>query len=259
VVLTAWPTLVPEGGPRQLDCLTMLRLELRPASWLFWPSRKRMHNLHGRHMGRRTATGNGILAAQMRMTNPRQFPRVQQRGALQRQQRLLAVFVVLGCGGRLENQKTEVAAGGNGASTAAGGNATGSSGANNAAAGSGARAATEGNAEAAGRSECERPAQWADLPDCAYIDGCRLPGGDYVSCAIGGDCSVRFVEAVPDMPLYSLSLCEQNYDSRPYSTDGDWTLSADRSSIVLGESLCERLQRARQPQLIMMSIHSCIW
>jgi hypothetical protein len=97
-----------------------------------------------------------------------------------------------------------------------------------------------------------------ELPDCAYIDGCRLPGEPYVQCVMSDDCTLVFESAVPSMPFYSLFLCGQNYDARPDDPESEWTLSADRTFVVLDNALCERLKNAQHPQLMFRSMHSCI-
>lgn len=137
---------------------------------------------------------------------------------------LFAIWVMVGCGGRVEAPQPEAGFGGRN-SAASGGAISG------------------GNAGSAGSEDCVPPEQWIDLPDCAYIDGCRPAGGPYVKCAASRDCAWVFEDVLPDMPSYSLFLCGQDYDVRLNGSEGDWTLSADRTRVVLGSSLCQRFSR----------------
>lgn len=160
---------------------------------------------------------------------------------------LIAVsLMTVRCGGRTHASATAEGTGGSGArasgtvASAVGGVTTG------------------GSSQTADRTSCPRAEAYSDLPDCAYIDGCRLPGQWYVECAPSDDCTVTFEAGVPEMPVYALSLCGEYDEEFPSSPRGSWTLDADRRHVTLGEAACALWRGAQSPQLVFMSEHSCI-
>lgn len=154
---------------------------------------------------------------------------------------LLVACLVHGCGGRAAESSTIGSSGGTNVGGAGNGSAT-----------------TGGNAGTAGSVICDNTVYWPELPDCAYVDCCYRPGDPHVACKAIGECTLVFAVPIADMPFYWLSLCGMDYEGYMSTPDGDATLSADRTVLMLHEALCQLWQNAGRPQLILRSVHSCV-
>lgn len=114
--------------------------------------------------------------------------------------------------------------------------------------------AVAGLAGAGQTGDCRR----AELPACAFLEACRVPGSSFEECEPSGECTFVFQESLSG-PLLEVHLdCQQIAAAAAGGDNGSWELSEDGLTLLLGAGACDRWRAEGDHQLVVQSIHSCL-